>query len=86
MDSKSRKLARVGITVEALPFFVSEGKEYHFQCIKGVPDTAELVGYYFSDESQVLYLIFRHESFDEVPFGNSIPELRTEHKLITDKE
>ena len=51
-----------------------EGKEYHFKCIKGLPEGTKYIraGH---DELANIFVIVEHESFPEVKYGDLIPEL-----------
>lgn len=54
-----------------------EGKEYHFKCVKGLPEKAKYIraGH---DMNGDIWVIVEDESFPEVKSGAIIPELEIE--------
>lgn len=74
-----RKLraVRVQCAPEMLGQIFVEGKEVHFKVDKGLPIGAHYLSSFFDEGSHVFNLIFVHDSFDEVPFGELIPPLET---------
>lgn len=43
------------------------------ECVKGLPEGAELVNSYYDGKHQTAYLVFHHPSFSDVPVGGEIP-------------
>jgi len=53
------------------------GDKFTIRCEEGLPEGAELVNSYYDDtKGGVAFLAFRHESFEDVPVGDKIPERR----------
>lgn len=76
-----RKILRVPISFPVLSQLMVQGAEFsHVKCVKGLPKDAILVSSHFNESEQVAYLVFMHESFDEVPWGCVMPELKIEHE------
>lgn len=51
------------------------------ECVEGLPGDAEFVDSYVDISTRILYLIFRHPTFDEVELGAMIPEKRIVHRM-----
>jgi len=49
------------------------------KCVEGLPEGAELVNSYYDWHRQTAMLVFRHESFTDLPIGAQYPELRVAH-------
>ena len=78
----SRRMLKVPISFEFLSQFMVQGNEFsNIKCVKGLPEDAILIGSSFDADAQIVYLIFMHESFEEVPWGHVMPELQVEHKM-----
>lgn len=56
--------------------------EYGITCECGIPKDAVLVGSFTGEMEQTGFLVYEHESFDEVPIGVSIPM----HRVIYHQE
>lgn len=54
----------------------------HIPRFKGLPRTAELLRVELHDNSPLLRLVFRHDSFDIVSEGDYIPTLRIEGSIV----
>lgn len=70
-----RRLCKVKITIEAFVDLVKTGAEIHARVVSGVPEDVELEECYFDRGCRAFAAVFKHPSFDIVPFGAAIPEL-----------
>ena len=79
-----RRLVAVPITFDLLIDMMREG--YHLthevKCIRGIPADAIYHGSFTDEYKGLGYLIFAHESFEEVPYNQHIPEFVVEHQAI----
>ena len=83
MMNKRRRIVRVGMSFDLLFDIMEFGYriENGIECIEGVPGDAEFVDSYVDTSTRILYLVFRHQTFDEVEFGAMIPEKRIVHRV-----
>lgn len=74
-----RRLIAVPVSVDFLTEMVTLGWQTRVDCIttciRGLPIGATFVSSFFDNARFIAYLVFQHESFDEVPPGTMIPEL-----------
>lgn len=78
-----RRLARVPISFQVLIDMCAVGWKPNglLECIEGIPEGSVFIGSYSDDRTQCAYLIFSHPSFEIVPPGNSIPDVRVVHHI-----
>jgi hypothetical protein len=75
------KLGKVAITHELLKHFITEGYGItSVECTDGIPDDAEFVRSYSDDELGVVYLIYHHETFSDIPPGGKVPVIAVEYR------
>ena len=80
--NEGRRIVRVGMSFELLFDIMRLGYkiENGIECIEGLPKDAEYL-YAYVDNTNVLYLVFQHSTFDEVELGAMIPEKRIVHRM-----
>ena len=69
-----RKMIRVPIHVDLWRDLLTTGKTTHVKVLKGIPESAEFTGSYVEYSTQVAYLFFIDESFDEIGATDRVPE------------
>lgn len=76
--SEHRRVVHVLITRQFFEFFLKEPKDdlCLFYRTEGIPNDAKLVNIQYADKFDVWCAYFEHPSFDEVPCGDLIPEIR----------
>jgi len=81
--NKSRRMVRVGMTFDLLFDIMRLGYkiENGIECIEGIPEDAEYIDSYADNSARILYLVFRHSTFEEVKLGDVIPEMRIVHRV-----
>lgn len=86
--NKSRRIVRVGMSFDLLLDIMRLGYkiENGIECIEGIPEDAEYIDAYCDNQTRILYLVFRHPTFDEVELGHTIPEMRIVHRISVSPE
>lgn len=70
-----RRMVRVALSPHLIRMMAQEGYELHRKCVKGLPADAEWFGEVFDQLSCRVFFIFRHPSFELVPFNMELPTL-----------
>ena len=82
--NSNRRIVRVGISFPLLFNIMQKGYRTNseIECTDGLPEGSEYIYSYVDSHTQALYMVFRHDSFDEVEVGAIIPEAYIVHKKI----
>ena len=87
--NKSRRMVRVGMSFDLLFDIMSKGYriENGIECIEGLPEDVEYLDSYVDNYTRILYLVFRHPTFEDIELGKTIPEMRIVHSIegLSDK-
>lgn len=76
------RLVRVTLREEDVqPLFTGQ-----IAVVDRLPEDAKLVDTFKEPERRSFSFVFRHESFDEVPEGEVIPEVRPEYRRLEPEE
>ena len=80
MAGVKRKIKAVCVTKGLLIQMSTEGwrSEGIYECTKGLPEGAELVGSY--EHQGITNLIFYHDSFEAIDVGSNVPQVRLFYK------
>ena len=80
--NRSRRIAKVGMSFDLLLNIMELGYRIDngIECVEGLPGDAEFIDSYVDVSTRILYLVFRHPTFDEVELGAMIPEKRIVHR------
>lgn len=86
------KAVRVEVSQTAIAEMVKTRGPFTLS-IDGVPEDAVLINSYYDDDRRVLCVIFKHDSFQDVPDGMTFPIMRvsyTKHwartAILTEKD
>lgn len=55
-----------------------------FECIEGLPEGAEYIHNFYDGWRNTVYLVYRHDSFDDVHLGEQMPRLRAVFQDVDD--
>ena len=69
----TRKLKSVRVDMIVLERMLKRNGQYVVD--SSIPEDAILRGSYFDWEKDAIFLTFQHESFDEIPLGERVPEM-----------
>jgi hypothetical protein len=69
-----RRWKRISLAQEIFVRWLTTGAKTAFEIVDGIPDGAKVVNI-LAAYPDIILLLVEHESFDEVPISNEIPEL-----------
>ena len=81
------KIVDVPVSLELWQQILTQGwkmgfDDYGLECVKGLPDGAELISSSYECNPPTVHLIFYHKSFMDTPVGEQIPKLIAEYKRV----
>ena len=78
------RLAKVMMSHELFQEIMTEGWDAHWRCLEGLPEGAELVNTFFEGGrvGGTIHFVYHHESFEDVPVGDFMPEVMVVFKRI----
>lgn len=69
------KAVQVPISMEYLQRMMTVGESFCATCVDGLPHGAVFESSYYSAGERIVYLVFSHPSFTEIPIGALLPVL-----------